>query len=50
MDQDVPKTTKETKRQKGPIPPVAIFLAIGLVVAFIAFFGPAWVSALKIDN
>jgi hypothetical protein len=39
--EDVPATQREAERRKGPIPPSAIFLAIGLVAVLILFFGPA---------
>jgi hypothetical protein len=41
---DVPKTKEEARRQKGPIPLTAIFLAIGLAVVFILFFLPAFIN------
>jgi uncharacterized membrane protein (DUF485 family) len=36
-----------TKRKRGRVPLVAIFLAICLIGAFLAFFGPAWVEIIK---
>lgn len=40
----VPRTPDEAARQKGHLPVIAVFLAIGLALAFIAFFMPAAVQ------
>lgn len=37
--EDVPRTAAEYRRQKGPVPPAAIFLALGLALAVGLFFG-----------
>lgn len=37
-----PKTAQEYKRQKGPVPLIAILLALGLIAAGILFFLPAF--------
>lgn len=39
---DDPKTPEEARRQRGPVPLLAIFLAIGLALAFIFFFLPVF--------
>ena len=39
---DIPKTGEEAKRQKGPVPLVAIMLAFGLLAALILFFFPVF--------
>jgi hypothetical protein len=36
---DTPRTMAEYKRQKGPIPLSALFLAIGLLAVFALFWG-----------
>jgi hypothetical protein len=36
---DIPKTKAEERRQKGPVPMTAIFLALGLLAVFLFFFG-----------
>ncbi|HEY8190863.1 MAG TPA: hypothetical protein VIG74_00460 [Alphaproteobacteria bacterium] len=47
MDQDQrlsdpPRTKKEARRQKGPVPVTAIFLALAFIVVLALFFGPAF--------
>ncbi len=44
---DVPKTQGEYNRQKGPVPPMAVLLVIGLFLVFAFFFGPALVETLS---
>ena len=44
---DTPRTKRETERQKGPIPLVAILLVLGLLAAFLLFFVPALVGAVS---
>lgn len=47
---DVPKTAKEYRRQKGPIPLAAILLSIGLVIVFLLYFMPAIISSFFMNS
>lgn len=44
---DIPHTQKQYERQKGPIPPAAIFLAIGLILALAAFYFPVFLATVE---
>ena len=47
---DIPQTPQEYRRQKGPIPPVAIFLVLGLLAVFLLFFGAPILDIFTGDN
>lgn len=40
---DPPETKAEAERRKSAPPPIALFIALGLVGAFLLFFVPAYV-------
>ena len=44
---DIPETRREERRQKRPVPLVAVLLALALAAAFILFTGPALITTLR---
>lgn len=43
---DVPRNRAEYERQKGPMPPSAVLLLIGLFCVFLFFFGPPLLATI----
>lgn len=46
---DIPKTPQEARRQKGPVPLMAIFLALGLFAVLFLFFGLPLIDSIHDD-